>query len=259
MSSPLVDDAAEEVLAPLNTIHNRGFSRFDVFDDWVSLMLYSIQGEDEAYLDTLDRYKRGRDRDRGDRGDRNPDLFAEAFGELRFHTAKTGLDVLGAAYEQWGMHSDAFGQHWTPHAVCQLMARMQPPAADHDPDSPVTIGDPACGSGRQLVVDAKLHDDPVFCVGQDKDGLCARMTALNFWLFGIEGVAIKGDSIKVESNRTWRTGATPYGFRLAEVDPADVPYPEAAFETEDDADDVDSGVAADGGDLEDADLGEWSQ
>lgn len=82
----------------------------------------------------------------------------------------SNLDVLGMAYEEFGMQNDAFGQHFTPHSAAAGMAEML--TTGEEPDPPVTIADPACGSGRMLVLAARQHDVPTICVGQDEDPLC---------------------------------------------------------------------------------------
>ena len=97
----------EAILDPLETIERRGFGRYDVFRDWIDLMLSALQRDDGAYHETLDRYDRDGDRDRGERV---PDLFATAFSELMATMDETGQDVLGVAYEEFGMQTDAFGE-----------------------------------------------------------------------------------------------------------------------------------------------------
>ena len=43
----------ERILDPLETIGRRGFGRYDVFRDWVDLMLSALQRDEDAYLETL--------------------------------------------------------------------------------------------------------------------------------------------------------------------------------------------------------------
>jgi len=151
----------DPVLTPLREIQAGGFGRYDVFRDWVRLMLAALQRDDDQYLDILDDYDRGRDLERGDRP---ADLFTEAFGELQSLMADTNLDVLGMAYEEFGMGDDAFGQHFTPHHIGVQIVEML--TSDGDPEPPITIADPACGSGRMLVLAARHHDAPTVCFGQ---------------------------------------------------------------------------------------------
>ena len=255
-------DHVNAVLAPLERIESSGFGRYDVFRDWVRLMLAAIQRDDDRYLDILDDWDRGRDRDRGDRV---PDLFSEAFGKLMEAMKETNRDILGDAYEAFGMQNDAFGQHFTPHNVTAMMAEMQ--ATTDDPDPPVTIADPACGSGRMLVLAARQQDEHTICFGQDKDLLCTQIAALNCCLFNLDAVLVWGDSLKVEQRRAWMTRQTIVGGEVQEVDPDDVPWPEASFESRDDPTDSKAesatgpervNVEADGGELDQSDLDKWT-
>jgi len=253
-----MDIDVKPVLDPLREIESRGYNRYNVFCDWISLMLYALQRKDEPYLDILDDYGRGRDRDRGNR---TPDLFSEAHRELMQLMQKTNQEVLGVAYEAFGMDNDAFGQHFTPHSTCDLMAEILMDSGS--PDPPITIADPACGSGRMLVHAARQVNETTICFGQDKDELCAEMTALNLCFFNMNGVVVLGDTIRVESRRAWRTQNTALGGEVAEVNPENVAWPEAAFKTSSDADDAGPAaeervsVEADGGSLDQSELGDW--
>ena len=194
MASPQVP--TDDVLAPLETIAGRGFSAYDVFRDWTELMLAALQDDDETYLDVLEEYDRGKDRDRGER---NADLFAQAFGELQATMRETGLDVLGAVYEAWDLGSHDQGIHFTPHNVARALAEFQvyPQGSETAPEPPVRIADPACGSGRLLIFAARVHDEPVICYAKDKNGLCARLAALNCCFFNLDAVIVQGDSLQV--------------------------------------------------------------
>lgn len=252
------------VIKPLEVIESRGFGGYDVFRDWVRLMLAALQRDDDTYLDILDGYDRGHDREVGER---NADLFSKAFGELMSAMEESNQDVLGEAYESFGMQNEAFGQHFTPWNVSAMMAELQ--ATVEEPDPPVTIADPACGSGRLLVLAARRHDVHTICFGQDKDLLCCQMAALNFCFFNMDGIVVFGDSLKVEKRRAWETRSTIMGGQVREVDPDDVPWPEAAFEagqeedeeatveTPDTPDAERVSVEADGGDLDQSELGAW--
>lgn len=255
----------DSVLDPLREIESRGFGRYNLYRDWVELMLYSLQREDDPYLDILDDYDHGNDYDQGDRP---ADLFAEAFGELLSAIEESNRDVLGMTYEEFGMGNDAFGQHFTPHRVGAWMAEMQTPSGDLEP--PITIADPACGSGRMLVLAARQHDVETICFGQDKDLLCAEIAALNLCFFNLNGVIVYGDSLTLEKRRAWRTRNTIMGGEVAEVSPEDVAWPEssltsgspapAASENEGEeaaeaGERVD--IEADGGTLDQSELGPW--
>ena len=256
MSSTVGVDV-EGILDPLETIEHRGFGRYDVFRDWIDLMLSALQRDDDAYLDTLGRYDRDGNRDRGERV---PDLFATAFSELMATMDETNRDVLGVAYKEFGMQTDAFGQHFTPHNVAATMAEVQTVTNENGTqEDPVTIADPACGSGRMLVLAARQQDAPTICFGQDKDLVCAQMAALNLCFFNIDGAVVCGDSLGMTKRRAWKTRGTMLGGEVAEVDPDDLPWPEAAFDEPTIGDEPTSPTAVEHESIEQSELGAWGQ
>jgi hypothetical protein len=136
--------------------------------------------------------------------------------------AETDADVLGAIYEEYGMSSDAFGQYFTPHSVCEMMAKMAGvDALDADADKKQTVADPACGSGRTLLVAGRKQPDALF-VGQDKDPLCARMAALNCCFLNLDAYVIQGDSLTMDFQRAWETLYSPMGGSVRELDEQEI-------------------------------------
>ena len=226
MASPQVP--TDDVLAPLEMIAGRGYSTYDVFRDWTELMLAALQDDDETYLNVLKEYDRGKDRDRGER---NADLFAQAFGELQATMRDTGLDVLGAVYEAWDLSSHDQGVHFTPHSVARALAKFQvyPQDGEATLEPPVRIADPACGSGRLLIFAARVQDESVICYAKDQNSVCARMAALNCCFFNLDAVIVQGDSLQITRQRAWRTRHTPLGGEIVEVDPERLPDPEVMF------------------------------
>lgn len=212
-------EQVDPVVEKLEQIERYGHSRYDIFNDWLDLMLYSLQEDDENYLGVVDKY----DNDMSD-GQRPVDLYAEAFGELQYGIAETEADLLGVVYEELGMDSDQFGQYFTPHNLCRLKADMVIDV-DEDRDDPYTVADPASGSGRLLLHAAKSIPDDVDAVfyGKDKDATCAKMTALNLCMFNLDGYAVHGDSLTLDRYRVWRTRATPFGGEIGEL--AENEYP----------------------------------
>lgn len=212
-------DQVEPVVQNLEAVERLGHSRYDVFTDWVDLMLYSLQRDDENYLDIVDKY----DNDLPE-GERPVDRYSEAFGELQRGMAETDADLLGVVYEELGMDSDAFGQYFTPHNICDAKAEMVIDV-DEDRDEPYTIADPACGSGRLLISAAKKIPPGVDAVfyGQDKDATCAKMTALNFTFFNMDGYAVHGDSLKMEKHRVWQTRGSAMGGEIRELEEDEFP------------------------------------
>jgi type I restriction-modification system DNA methylase subunit len=198
-----------------------------VFTDWLDLMLYSLQGRDDPYMEIVDQY----DADRP-KGDRAPDLYARAFGQLQQGMSETQADLLGVIYETMGHETDAFGQYFTPHNVSEMKAELVLGADDTDKDGDVdSIADPACGSGRLLVSAAKRQPAALY-YGADKDGTCARMTALNLCFFNVDGYAVHADSLAQDYYAGWQTWSTPLGGDIRELAVDDIPRP--TFTTSDD-------------------------
>jgi type I restriction-modification system DNA methylase subunit len=208
---------------PLEEITRAGHDHYSVFDDWVSLIVAAFQRDDKTYNEVLSTYT---ERDHG--SDNAPELFAEALGELVTATEETETDILGDAYEEFGASHDGFGQHFTPHPVSRMMAQLQM-TGDDDPDPPITVADPACGSGRLLVHAAQQSDKEVACYGTDKDKTCAKMAAINLFLFDIPGTVVHGDSLTLNQHQGWQIVRTPFGPRLTDADKETVEQQEAAL------------------------------
>lgn len=201
------------VVEPLEKLSKRGYSRYEVFTDWLDLMLYALQRRDDPYLEIVHGYNNDQNR-----GSRDIDLFHEAFHQLQQRMAEAEADLLGIVYEELGMSSDAFGQYFTPQNICEMMADMQLPDCLDKREEPYRIADPACGSGRLLIEAAKRIDQPAVFHGQDKDPVCVKMTALNLCFFNVDGVAILGDSLTMETRKAWQTQHSPWGGSVHELD-----------------------------------------
>lgn len=188
-------------------------------------MLYSLQRDDGNYLDIVEEYDASRSE-----GRQAVELYSQAFGELQEGMAETDADLLGVVYEEFGMDSDAFGQYFTPHNICDAKAELLIDV-EEPREEPYTIADPASGSGRLLIhADKNIHADAdVVYYGQDKDLTCAKMTALNFCFFNMDGFAVHGDSLKMEMRRVWQTQGTVVGGRIREL--SENEYPSIDYES----------------------------
>lgn len=189
-----------------------GLSRVRVFRQWLDLMVATFARDDEQHqeiLESVDEYV-----------DDPTDVFqtyAEALGALVELSDDHMHDVLGEVYEEYGMASDHFGQHFTPHPVADMMA-----AFSGTPNNGERISDSSCGSGRMLIA-AHRHARREGAVAtkyfaKDKDAMCAKMTVINFALFALEGYVELGDSIKMTTQRAWETGIRADGTVIRELD-----------------------------------------
>ena len=145
-------------------------------------------------------------------------------------------DALGDLYMSWAHPNSHSGQFFTPWPLCQVAARMsvgdpipmlaeritaatcidwpslgmdplKPATLEHiakrylpahvDRFEPITICDPAVGSGGMLLAAAELY--PLWAVhmglvqfsGQDIDYTCVLMSRINLMLYGLNGYALR--------------------------------------------------------------------
>ena len=95
----------------------------------------------------------------------------------------TFYDVFGTFYELQSLTNKYFAQFFTPTTVCTFMAQIL------EPQQKEFISDPCCGSGR-LSLAANSVNIGAFHTLIDKDYTCAKMSALNLMLHGIDGIVI---------------------------------------------------------------------
>ncbi|WP_158295119.1 N-6 DNA methylase [Halorubrum sp. ASP1] len=189
-------------------------------------MVAALAGDDDIYNHQLDDYA-SLEEDPNTRRE-VAESFSKAFGELSATTITADRPVIGDVYEEIGTRSDRLGQYFTPWNLCQLKAELITAGKDHDQSGdPVTISDPACGSGRLLIAEAKrLHEEdpetPVIATGVDKDRTCARMAVINLAIAGVPGRIHHGDSLSMDFHRTWLIDPTTAGPTVKQVEPPEV-------------------------------------
>jgi hypothetical protein len=139
--------------------------------------------------------------------------FAEAFNALVCEMdAKPYSDGFGDLKQEWGAGVDksARGEFYTPDALCQMMARMPIPT-EMPADGPLTLQEPACGTGRMVLAIASALDDRgisplcmrATCI--DVDRAACDMAYVNFTLWGIPAEVIHGNALSLEVWGSWRT------------------------------------------------------
>lgn len=193
----------------LETIYARtGHHYHRLFDDWLDLLLYTYlsftakvagnikqhEAYEEQYLAIVETYK-----DDETQGKRNIDLFAKAMAALVNEMTDTEQDVLGSLYMEH-ITSGEGGQFFTPAPVTEMMVRMIHPTKEY-----ATISDPACGSGRMLLAAHKVNPTARL-YGTDIDQRCAKICALNCFLFGCRATIIWGNTLTMEAWGCWDIG-----------------------------------------------------
>lgn len=107
------------------------------------------------------------------------------------------VDIPGTIYEEIAAMGDKkhFGQFFTPEHICELMTRL---TCQEEHPAGQSINDPACGSGRNLLCFNALNPGKNYFVGQDLDRTCVLMTLINFFLHGVVGEVIWGNTLTME-------------------------------------------------------------
>ena len=107
-------------------------------------------------------------------------------------------DPLGDIFMSRISHGD-HGQFFTPESVSLLMSEIIMDDKIHDG---MTINDPACGTGRTLLMALKhlrenKHVEPKL-YANDLSMTCAKMTLLNFCINSVDGEVTCGDALKLD-------------------------------------------------------------
>lgn len=198
----------------IEKIIHHGYSKNNVFCDWLDLMLLSqlaltdnlrrgnldarkFDGQfNDEYLAVMRRYD-----NEPKYGERPADCFARAYAHLLMEIEESGGDPLGELYMMeisYGEH----GQFFTPAHVGQMMAKMTLSDAIEDGQS---ICDPTCGGGTLLIEAGRLNRT-VTLTGIDLDERCAKMAALNMLFRGLTSHIYCGNSLTGQMYTAWHTG-----------------------------------------------------
>ena len=182
----------KDIAKIFETLVYRGYDSKRLFNDWLDLIIFAFQRDDEHYLEIVNRYNNTHKL-----GNRDIDLFVDMFTLLVIKMEeKQYYDFLGEMYEScvsFGEH----GQFFTPMCICEMMAQITGSSLGK-------VSDPCSGAGRMALAHAKYFPNTTY-VNQDIDIVCVKMCVLNMLLNGIESINIWGNTLLVEQNRTWIT------------------------------------------------------
>lgn len=203
-----MSDGTKEILTQLELLVRQGYSPHSVFSDWLDIMLYALQRDDEQYLKIVNKYKNDTPTDIREIG-----YFCKAFASLMIEMEQTNDDILGQVYMQWNMNNKYRGQFFTPKHVASMMASILTPKG--------LILDPCCGSGIMLIetIKSMTNEDIEQSVfyGQDIDLTCVKMCALNLMFFNVDGFVVWGDSLAMTCNKVYQTKRTYEGGVIREL------------------------------------------
>jgi hypothetical protein len=189
-----------------------------VFDDWIALIAWEIRRVPGQALevDALAHYQAHIERlDRREYTMDQWDHMLTALATLQESLATTWGDPLGQVFHALELHNTYQGQFFTPYEISRCMAAMTVTASVDtliDEQGWVSVLDPACGAGSQLIsfaeaVVARGHDrSAIRAVGVDIDYRCVLMSYIQTSMLGIPAVIHYGNSLSDTSHgMPWKT------------------------------------------------------
>ena len=111
----------------------------------------------------------------------------------------------GGSAAQWN------GEFYTPRDVSYFMAKMMLGDAEIPGDRPLTLSEPACGSGGMVLAFAEalgergIAPNRVWVEARDASRHACDMAYVNLTLCGIPAVVIHGNTLTMQEHARWRT------------------------------------------------------
>ena len=186
----------------LGQLARRKSDLLTVYKDFCRMAACSLalQSREEEYLEVAKGYTKEELQE-----------IAQAFaGLVSEMEVNPFVDILGVYYMEVGAKSvrESRGEFFTPKPVCTAMAKM---LVDVDQviseGKPITVSDPACGSGGIPLAIAELfipdHVDLLRITCQDISALSCDMCYINMTLWGIPAKIIWGDTLCMTVNKVW--------------------------------------------------------
>lgn len=168
----------ENYLSILKKIVLTQSSQLGVFTDFCRMAACALAGQtrEEEYLETANRYDR-----------EQLELFSQALGRLITQMEeKPFTDLLGVDYTELASRSSQKqrGEFYTPPAVSKMMAQITIDAEQViEAGNPITIYEPACGSGGIALTTAELfalkHVDLLRFTCEDSNPIACDMCYIN--------------------------------------------------------------------------------
>lgn len=196
----------------IETIARTRSSQLQVFSDFCRLSTCSLSlgQREEEFHEIAKRYSK----------DEMHDISKALALLVTEMERKPFTDILGDYYLEVASHSSkqARGEFFTPPEISKLMARML-----FDVDAvkskglPVTVNEPACGSGGMVLAIAELFApdclDLLRVTCQDINPLAVDMCFINTTLWGIPAQVILGDTLRITETARWKN---PHWRRVGE-------------------------------------------
>lgn len=175
--------------------HTRG-SIVSIFSDFcrIAACTLSCQTREVEYLEAIQGYSK----------DELNDIAKALAGLIEEMENNPFEDVLGAFFQEIGSKSttQARGDFFTPPCVSELMARLSlNPEKILAEGKPVTVNEPACGSGGMILACAKImapRQDLLRVTMQDLNPDACNMAYINSTLWGIPAEILQGNTLTIE-------------------------------------------------------------
>ncbi|CAK7261683.1 MULTISPECIES: N-6 DNA methylase [unclassified Shinella] len=194
---------------------------YTVFGDWCecsaismsnAVDLVNFEKREARYVEIARKY-----------GSETMATFSKIFGEVVMALEEKPQDILGMTFHALELHNKARGQFFTPHPICQLMARIIAGGAEDMQKAIAERGfmlaqEPAVGSGAMIVALAEAILEAGFNYQQllhvtavDIDPRAVHMAYIQFSLLHIPATVIVGDSLAMRFREESHTMAHAMG------------------------------------------------
>ncbi|SFU49040.1 type I restriction enzyme M protein [Pustulibacterium marinum] len=165
-----------------------------VFEDFLTIVIccYGFGTNEDLYFETIKPYSK----EELNKFAKLLALLMGAYGEA--HAKNEWIDPLGNYYEflTGNYKKSRLGQYFTPPELCDMMAQM----IIEPNDFGKKVGEPCSGSGRMVLAADHIAKGNYY-VCQDKDLICAKMTAINLAMHGIKAEVHCMDTIRMNDLR----------------------------------------------------------
>jgi hypothetical protein len=192
-------DSFESILGTLAHTHDL----HKVFPAFLKLTACTLacQTREEEYLDEAKYWKK-----------ENLKTFAQAMAALILQMEKAPFtDLLGTYYMNLVISKGAQqhnGEFHTPQEICRLIGGMLTDSDALPESGPITICEPACGSGAMILALAEQYGPAnirrLRVTAIDINRMACDMCFINTTLWGIPTHVIHGDSLCLKFKASWK-------------------------------------------------------
>lgn len=200
----------------LNTFSKYGYSRWQVFTDFLQLSAISlancdryclvneqatIDEREKQYLNTIGKYKK-------EVQELFPQMLYEVVEEMQSYCPNHLTDVLGEMFHSMEFQDEWKGQFFTPQNVCDFIGIINFSDSDAAIKEKgfVTINEPCCGAGAMILGacngmrEAGLNPNTqALVVANDLDERCVHMCYIQLSLYGIPAIVQRQNSLTQET------------------------------------------------------------